>query len=102
MQIKRTVYQTILDHMDKPEITLLIGPRQVGKTTIMKEVIAHCEKNGSMTIFLNLDREEDMRWFHSQQTLLDRIRFLVGKTEKRVYIAIDEIQRKEDAGRFLK
>jgi predicted AAA+ superfamily ATPase len=43
-----------------------------------------------------------MHWFGSQRLLIDRLEFLVGKSTQTVHVAIDEIQRKTDAGRFMK
>jgi len=38
MKIKRQLLQSILDHLDSKEITVLTGARQAGKTTLIKEV----------------------------------------------------------------
>lgn len=100
--IRRHVFRLIEQHLSAPEMTLLIGPRQVGKTTIIRMLLQGLEARGQRTVFFNLDVEEDMRWFESQRHLLDRLDFLVGKTTETVYVAIDEIQRKKDAGRFMK
>jgi predicted AAA+ superfamily ATPase len=100
--IHRRILPVLQKHLDAPEMTLLVGPRQVGKTTLIRMLLGGLEAKGQRTVFFNLDVEEDMRWFDSQRLLLDRLEFLVGKTGKTVYVAIDEIQRKEDAGRFMK
>lgn len=36
MLIKRTIFPELLRHMDRKEISLIVGPRQAGKTTLMK------------------------------------------------------------------
>lgn len=104
--MKKTIHRQVLSaleqHLNAPEMTLLIGPRQVGKTTLIRTLLDGLEAQGKRTVFFNLDIEEDMRWFESQRTLLDRLTFLVGQSTQRVYVAIDEIQRKQDAGRFMK
>jgi len=100
--IQRRILPVLKQHLNAPEMTLLIGPRQVGKTTLIRTLLRGLEASGSRTVFFNLDIEEDMHWFGSQRLLLDRLAFLVGKTTERVYVAIDEIQRKQDAGRFMK
>jgi predicted AAA+ superfamily ATPase len=58
------------------------------------------DKSGKNTLFLNLDSEMDKNYFSSQQLLLKKIELEIGK--KRGYVFIDEIQRKENAGIFLK
>lgn len=100
--IRRHVLWAIEQHLDAPEMTLLIGPRQVGKTTLIRMLLQGLEARGKRTVFFNLDVEEDMRWFESQRHLLDRLTFLVGKPTETIFVAIDEIQRKQDAGRFMK
>jgi len=36
--IKRTLYQPLKDHLAKKEVSLIIGPRQAGKTTLMLQL----------------------------------------------------------------
>lgn len=79
---------------------MLVGARQVGKTTLMKVLQEELEKKGEPTLFLNLDLEEDRHFFSSQLKLLSKIELEVGKNSG--YIFIDEIQRLNDAGLFLK
>lgn len=98
--IKRKIFDELKDHLDKKEITLIVGPRQAGKTTLMLLLKEHLEAQGKKTVFLNLDIEADKQFFTSQDQLLRKIALEVGESEG--YIFIDEIQRKEDAGLFLK
>lgn len=95
--IQREVYFQLKDHLKKAEISLILGPRQAGKTTIMKRLQEELEES---SVFLNLDIIEDRQFFKSQHTLLDLIEKKAGK--KRVYVFIDEISRLENAGMFLK
>jgi len=100
MQIQRDIIAKIRDHLPQKEITLITGPRQVGKTTLMKLLRQELEASGARTLFLDLDFEPDRRHFNSQMALLDRIRLEFG--DQSGYLFIDEVQRKEDAGIFLK
>jgi hypothetical protein len=98
--IKRKVEALIKDQLSRREITIVTGARQVGKTTIIRKIIEDLKKRGDKVVFLNLDFETDARFFESQEFLLKKIKLEFG--DDRGYIFIDEIQRKEDAGRFLK
>lgn len=98
--IKRSNYELINHSLDKKEVTILIGARQVGKTTLLRKIMQDITSKGELVIYLNLDIEDDTTFFASQQKLLSRIRLEFG--EKPGYVFIDEIQQKEDAGRFLK
>ncbi len=87
-------------HLDHPEITMLVGPRQSGKTTILKRLEAELRAGGQKTLWLNLDFEVDFHHVSSQPALLQKIHLELGKGGGVVFI--DEIQRKENAGLFLK
>ncbi len=98
--IRRTVDKELRDHLDKPEVSLILGPRQSGKTTIMIHLLNDLKREFRPTAYFNLDIIEDRQFFISQHALLNRINFLLGS--KRGVIFIDEIQRLENAGLFLK
>lgn len=98
--IERTLFSDLVKHLPKKEISIIIGPRQSGKTTLMELLKEHLEKEGARTLYLNLDIEWDRPHFDSQLALLKKIELELGK--KRGFVFIDEIQRKENAGLFLK
>jgi predicted AAA+ superfamily ATPase len=99
MDIKRKIFDDLKNHLSSKEMSLIFGPRQVGKTTLMKELIKNLEANKEKIVFLNLDYDSDKRFFVSQDELLKKIELEIGKSG---FVFIDEIQRKEDAGLFLK
>jgi len=98
--IKRDILRDLRQDLEKKEIAFLIGPRQSGKTTLMKILQEELQKKGEKTLFLSLDFEYDREYFLSQQSLIKKIELELGK--KRGIVFIDEIQRKEDAGLFMK
>lgn len=98
--ISRKLFSELKSHLLKKEISFIIGPRQAGKTTLMLLLNDYLMKKGERTVFLNLDIEADKQFFTSQANLIKKIKLEIG--EKRGFVFIDEIQRKEDAGIFLK
>ena len=98
--IKRNLLDLLKKHLESPEISLIVGPRQAGKTTLMRMLEKYLIGSGEKTIFLNLDFEEDNKYFSSQNTLIKKIELEFGKDKG--YVFIDEIQRKQDSGVFLK
>jgi len=64
---------------------------------ILKKLL---ESQGLPTVYFNLDIEADMRYFFSQESLIQKIGLEVGK--KKAFVFADEIRRKENAGLFLK
>jgi len=97
--IKRYLFDDVKDHLNAKEISIITGPRQVGKTTLMTKLFNLLKNNGEKVLFLNLDYEADKRFFETQDLLLNKIELEIGSIG---YVFIDEIQRKENAGLFLK
>src|SRR3989338_6110660 len=98
--IKREIYEALNAHLSQKEISLLAGPRQAGKTTLMRLLQDLLKKQGRKTMFLNLDSDSDHPHFSSQEALTRRIDLEFGAQPG--FVFIDEIQRKENAGIFLK
>ncbi len=98
--IKRKLLDELKEHLKREEISLITGPRQTGKTTLMNLLGEHVETGGGKTVFLNMDSEADRPFFSSQQALIKKVSLELGNRKGCVFI--DEIQRKQDAGLFLK
>ena len=99
-KIKRKVLDDLKDHLNKKEISLITGPRQSGKTTLMEELERSSSQEGRKSIWFNLDFESDKTLFKNQTKLLKEISIKLGESGGLIFI--DEIQRKENAGLFLK
>jgi len=99
-KIRRELFVKIKNHLKVKEISLIVGPRQAGKTTLMHELKSYLDSKKEKTLFLNLDYEKDAVFFKSQSALLGKIELEFGK--EKGFVFIDEIQRKENAGLFLK
>jgi len=94
------MFNELVTHLGAKEISLIIGPRQAGKTTVMLELKGYLDQKGEKTLFLNLDYEADKIFFNSQNELIRKLDLELGR--KKSFVFIDEIQRKENAGLFLK
>ena len=100
MVIKRSMLPELEKHLTEKEISMIVGPRQAGKTTLMLWLKNKLDGRGKSTLYLNLDYDSDKKFFTTQQTLINKIELeLQGEGG---YVFIDEIQRKEDAGLFFK
>ncbi|MCU0593252.1 MAG: ATP-binding protein [Desulfobacterales bacterium] len=98
--IKRSLYSDLVSHLSSREISLITGPRQSGKTTLMLLLKEELDQKKEPTVLLNMDVEWDRPHLESQAALIRKLELEFGK--RRGVVFIDEIQRKEDAGRFLK
>ena len=100
MLIKRSILTQLRNHLSKPEITVITGPRQSGKTTLVKILQKELQEKGKRVIYFNLDIEEDKFHFTSQRSFLKKLQLELGKEGG--FVFIDEVQRIKNAGLFLK
>lgn len=94
----RQVIKNVEKHLSKPQVTLLIGSRQVGKTTILKMLQSKIDSEGKPTHFFNLEIPKYLTMFNENPENI--VQFLVG--DEKNYVFIDEIQYLKNPSNFLK
>lgn len=94
--IKRDLEALLASKIGKGKVLVLIGPRQVGKTTLFKTMLSK-SRFKDFSQYWNCD-ESDVRALLSQNSSA-RFSSLVGKSK---FIVIDEAQRVKDIGLSLK
>lgn len=94
MLIQRTIKPAILAQMFKGKVIILYGARQVGKTTLVREIEA---QQKASSVYLNCD-EPDVRAAFTDKTST-QMRAFIG--EKRL-VVLDEAQQVHNIGRALK
>lgn len=98
------VYRHIIDRikpwLDKEKIILLTGPRQVGKTTILK-ILEEDLKRAAKTLFFSCDLEIGNALFKDPKLFISLLEAELGANPK-IYVFLDEIQYIPQAGLFLK
>jgi predicted AAA+ superfamily ATPase len=92
--VKRLLAKSLQKRLFKGKAILLIGPRQVGKTTLVRQI---CDELSKKTTWLNGD-EADVRELLSDTTST-RLKNIVGTSE---IVVIDEAQRIRNIGLALK
>lgn len=92
--IKRTLQKSLEKYLFKGKTILLTGPRQVGKTTLLKQISF---PDNAKTIWLNGDNPDDRAILNNMNSLKARQLFPKG-----TIVIIDEAQRLENAGLTLK
>jgi len=99
---QRFLLKDALSWMNDPYILVIIGSRQVGKTTLLSQMIEHLLANevaADDIFYFNLDDRNLLEFFKDPADFLD----LVDIHKKgRAYVFIDEVQRIENPGLFLK
>src|SRR3989344_8208552 len=101
--VKRTIFPEIAKHLEAEEITLIVGARQVGKTTLLsqlkKDLLDRGYPENSILAF-NLDLISERQLFESQLEFIAFLKERVGKGK--LFVFVDEAQRVENAGVFFK
>jgi len=95
MYIKRIAEEILAKELKNNKVLIILGARQVGKTTLIKHVLAD-EK----AVFLNLDIEVDKNRFLAMATLEPSQAIKTINEPK--YFIIDEAQRLKNTGQIVK
>lgn len=98
--VQRKKQTLIAEHISKKEFTILIGARQIGKSTLLKQLFADLNQKGETVYFLNLDRKEILDELNESPENLFKICPL--QPDKKIIVFIDEIQYLDDATTFIK
>lgn len=94
MALKRIIYGDLIEDIPRREIGIIIGPRQVGKTTLLKEIEACFQKKKCKFRYFNLEMPVDANYFamgfkeilddlckEKQAILIDEFHYLPNATK---------------------
>jgi predicted AAA+ superfamily ATPase len=93
--VSRLIQQHIEQNLFKQKVTLLIGPRQTGKTTLLKQVV---KNSTAKSLWLNADELDIKKQLETASTSTQLLQ-LFGNAK---LIIIDEAQQVENIGLKLK
>jgi predicted AAA+ superfamily ATPase len=68
--LNRNILNKLEDEITRPEVIVLLGPRQVGKTTILKMLQAKVQKAHKHTAFFDLEQPATLAEFNRSDTAL--------------------------------
>jgi uncharacterized protein len=94
--IQRKLIDKLLKACFQNKVIILLGARQVGKTSLLKELVKQMNKS---SIWLNADESDVLEAFSAATTSTQLIQ-LIG--QKNQLVIIDEAQQIPDIGRKLK
>lgn len=92
--IPRLLLRIVQENLSNPKALLLLGPRQTGKTTMVKNIL---ESHQASTLYLNADEPLVRERLAGAST--ERLREIIGASK---LIVIDEAQRVHNIGLTLK
>ena len=93
IDLERDLKINLLDKWNSGKVLIVIGPRQVGKTTLIRSL---CEKEGNF-LFINGDDGQDRLLFENPGEV--KLRSIIGKSTT---VFVDEAQRIPNIGITLK
>ncbi|UCH97188.1 MAG: ATP-binding protein, partial [Candidatus Aminicenantes bacterium] len=100
MLIERGILKEIAKWIPREEIIILTGPRQSGKTALLKIIEKKLAEKGEAVIFFNLEDEEILAFLNQGPSNL--LKLVPTKKNQKVNVILDEIQYLKNPTNFLK
>ncbi len=97
---KRFIYNSILSQLNNKKIVVLVGARQVGKTTLLKQIKKNLIKNNKQSYYFTLEDKDILKEFNENPKNL--FNYINMKNKAKQYVFIDEIQYLNNPSSFLK
>jgi len=91
--------KAVIENLAKDDILLIIGARQVGKTTLLKDISHYLSGRDAEVYEFTL---EDPELLSDLNTHPDNIFHYIPRRSYRIYLLLDEIQYLKDPSNFLK
>ncbi len=97
MKAKRFIFNELCNDLQKPDVTILLGARQVGKTFLLKELEAFSAQAGKSTAYFNLEIPSDILKFTGSEQEIFQILITSGDV-----VLIDEFHYLKNASHLFK
>lgn len=95
MYVERELEQQLSRYLDHDEVIALIGPRQVGKTTLLAHLYENLDIHDKNKMYLTFEDRSERRLFEDIEDFKDRYKDCQ-------YLFIDEFQYASEGGQKLK
>lgn len=103
MPFDRNIIAKILAELHTPDILVLLGSRQVGKTTILEIIYNRLKEEKKNCLLLDMDLETNLEYFSSYENITAYIRLQGCDPNKdSLFLFLDEFHRAQRAGKTLK
>ena len=97
MKIARSIFEDLVRELARPEISILLGPRQVGKTFLLRELRDRARKMGLRTRYYDLEIPSDLMSFNKPDTQIFKM-----LTKNIDVVFIDEFHYMKNASKIFK
>ena len=101
---RKYISEKIIKHLDDKRYSILIGARQVGKTTVVKQVKDYLLSKNEMAVFITFEDPEILKAINDHPENIFKYAVHPASLEKkqRLYLLIDEVQYAANPTNFLK
>jgi uncharacterized protein len=107
MYIQRKIHQSLKKHLTRKEFTIITGPRQCGKTSLIKAIYRELQDENKQVDYITLEDQDILSAINSHPEEVFSYAMRPGKTlnskapeNQRVYLFIDEIQYAANPSNF--
>jgi len=97
--MRRKIFEALHHHLKKDEATLLIGARQTGKSTLLRQLESACGEEKIPSVYINLENKNLLAELDANP--LNLLSFSSNPSEKTIFF-LDEIQYLSDPTHFIK
>lgn len=97
---RRELELKIAKHLEKKEFTIVVGARQIGKTSLLKYIMKDLKEKGKKSYFLTL--EDAVLLKSIDENAENLFNYIPKTTEGKVFLILDEIQYLKNPSNFLK
>ena len=97
--LDRNILPSIFEHLQFKEFAVITGPRQCGKTSVLRLVEGFLRKAGETSVYLTMDDPSILKRFNQHP---ENLLSVLPQTDRKIYVLIDEIQYLADPTNFLK
>ena len=98
MKIERSIFSDLCNELSKPDVLILLGARQVGKSTLMSDLMVWLKKKQRKYRAFNLELPQDLLFFSKPEEEL----FEELTKQENLVIFIDEFHYFKNASKFFK
>ena len=109
MYIPRKIHQGIKNHLKRKEYTIITGPRQSGKTSLIQALYNELKNDGQSVSYITFEDRDILSAINNHPENVFSFsprpeKFLTGPkpTSKPVFLFVDEVQYADDPSNFLK
>ncbi len=97
---ERKLLTSVFDRIDEKEFSIITGPRQSGKTTMLNQLADRLKQRGEEAYSITLEDHSVLA--HLNQHPENLFDLIIKSAEKRQFVLLDEVQYLDNPSNFLK